>query len=158
MKNLRFLIAIVLLIFSGSLFAQHKSDRVKSIIESKHYTFVAQSALPTKGNFRNLTSEYDMRVNGDSLAVYLPYFGEAFAPVDPTENPLEFSTSTNKYVASQSKKGNWNITITPSGIHDARQFNLSVSSSGYGTLTVNFNNRQPISFNGFLRANHSLQK
>ena len=158
MKNLKLLFFVAFLFATGSLFAQHKSDRVKSIVESKHYTFVAQSALPTKGSIRTLTSEYDMQVNGDSLSVYLPYFGEAFAPVDPTENPLQFSTSANKYTVAQSKKGNWNITIIPSGLHDARQFNLTVTTSGYGTLTVNFNNRQPISFNGFLRENHSLQK
>ena len=158
MKNLKLLYSFILLFVSATLFAQHKNDRVKSIIESKHYTFVAQSALPVRGSFRNLTSEYDLRVIGDSLSVYLPYFGEAFAPVDPTETPLQFSTSGNKYSATQTKKGNWNIIITPSGIHDARQFILTVTASGYGTLTVNFNNRQPISFNGFLQANHSLQK
>jgi hypothetical protein len=158
MKNLKLLFLIALLFVSGALWAQHKSDRVRSIIESKHYTFVAQSALPSKGSFRNLTSDYDLKVLGDSLSVYLPYFGEAFAPIDPTENPLQFSTSGNKYTVSQSKKGSWNITIIPSGIHDARQFNLTITSSGYGSLTVNFNNRQPISYNGFLSANHSLQK
>src|SRR5690242_14569982 len=107
MKNLKILIVIVLLFLSGPLFAQHKSDRVKSIIESKHYTLVAQSALPSRGNFRTLTSEYDMTINGDSLSVYLPYFGEAFAAVDPTENPLQFSASVSKYTVAQSKKGNW---------------------------------------------------
>jgi hypothetical protein len=158
MKYLKFLMAIPLIFFSGMLLAQHKADRTRSIIESKNFTFMAQSVMPSRGSFRNLTSEYDLTVSGDSLSVYLPYFGEAFAPVDPTESPLQFSSSGIKYLASQSKKGNWNITIIPSGIHDARQFNLSITSSGYGTLTVNFNNRQPITFNGYLRAMHSLQK
>lgn len=158
MKTVKLLNLLALLFLTSSIFAQHKNDRVKNIIDSKHFTFVAQSALPTKGSFRNLTSEYDLRVIGDSLAVYLPYFGEAFASVDPMETPLQFSSSGNKYSASQNKKGNWNIVIVPSGNHDARQFILNVTASGYGTLTVNFNNRQPISFNGFISANHSLQK
>lgn len=158
MKHLKLLIVIFLIFISGTVLAQHKADRTRSILESKNFSFIAQSALPSRGNFRNLTSEYDLTVIGDSLSVYLPYFGEAFAPIDPTENPLQFSNKGIKYSASQTRKGNWNITIVPSGIHDARQFNLSITSSGYGTLTVNFNNRQPITFNGYLSTRHSLQK
>ena len=40
------------------------------------------------------------------------------------------------------------IEIKPKDANDVQQLNLNLSENGYGTLLVNNQNRQPISFTG----------
>ena len=74
-KYLRFLFMTFcsLIIFSQCGIAQKskKSDAkkiaVKNMVDSQHFVFEAQTVTPLRGNFRNLTSLYDVRVTKDSL-------------------------------------------------------------------------------------------
>ncbi len=128
-----------------------KKSRIRELIQSKNFAFVAQSVTPMGGNFMNLTSLYDVRVSRDTLMSDLPYFGRAFtAPVNPTESALRFTSTEFNYDIKERRKGGWDITITPKDGKDVRQMYLSVSENGYATLQVLSNNRQPISFNGII--------
>jgi hypothetical protein len=129
---------------------KNKEEQVKSLIQTKGFVFKAQTAIPMKGGVRNLTSDYDITVSNDTLNSYLPYFGQAYAPSDPTQGPLQFTSTKFDYKAIEGKKGGWDITIIPHDTKDVRQLYLSVSRNGYGTLNVNSNNRQPITFNGYI--------
>lgn len=72
-----------------------KYSEVQNFINSKNYVFVAQTAFPIGGRAINLTSPYDIRVSGDTVASNLPYFGRAFvAPINSLEGGIHF-TSTN---------------------------------------------------------------
>jgi hypothetical protein len=42
--------------------------------------------------------------------------------------------------------------MKPSDVTDFREFLLTISENGYGTLRALTNNRQPISFNGYISA------
>jgi hypothetical protein len=127
-----------------------KDSALQKIIETKHYIFKAQSALPQRGGLRNLTSSYDMQVIGDSIVTYLPYFGRAYvAPVDPTEGGIKFTSTNFSYTAKQKKDG-WEITILPKDTRDVKQMYLSVSTKGYAKLQVISNNRESISYNGYV--------
>jgi len=58
----------------------------KNMVDSQHFVFIAQSAKPLRGNFRNLTSQYDVTISNDTMVSYLPYFGRAYtAPITPSE-------------------------------------------------------------------------
>lgn len=123
---------------------------LQKMITSKRFTFKAQSVLPLRGSTRNLTSDYGLRVSGDSLISYLPYFGRAYsAPLDPTENGLQFTSTDFTYNIQKKKKG-WDITILPKDTRDVRQMFLSVSNSGYARLQVTSNSRDGIAFNGYI--------
>lgn len=127
-----------------------KEQQVKNLIESKNYVFKAQTVFPLGGRSRILTSSYDMRVLGDSVVTYLPYFGRAYsAPIDPTDGGIDFTSTQYDYKVKENKKG-WNITIQPKDTRDARELVLNITNSGYATLMVNSNNRQAISFNGYI--------
>jgi hypothetical protein len=132
---------------------QDKQAAIKNIVDSQNYVFVAQTALPLSGRTRQLTSDYDLKITKTSIVSYLPYFGRAYqAPIDPTKNSLDFTSKDFDYTSTPGKKGGWNVTIKPRDNRDVQQMNLSISSSGYGTLQVTSTNRQPISFNGYIRA------
>lgn len=128
-----------------------KKASVKEYIDGRNFVFKAQSAMPVGGRTIQLTSEYDLRVNGDTLIVYLPYYGRAYvAPMDPSKGGINFTSTSFDYTVSQGKKGNINIAITPKDNRDVRQMFISTSESGYASLQVTSNNRQAILFNGYI--------
>jgi hypothetical protein len=141
---------ILSLLFAGTTFAQNeKKDPIKEAIESKHYVFKARTVMPATGGVRQLTSEYDLTVNNDSVVAYLPYFGRAYSATPGQANAGINFTSTNfTYNVTEGKKGGWMIEIKPKDAGDVQQLNLNLSKSGFGTLLVNNQNRQSISFTG----------
>ncbi len=125
---------------------------IKNMIDSKAYTFVAQTAQPTTGRIRQLTSTYQMDVSKDSVIADLPYFGRAYAaPVDPSQGGIQFTSTQFEYITTPKKKGGWTILIKPKENVDARQLILDVSASGFANLQVLSTNRQAISFAGFVK-------
>jgi len=135
-----------------------KEAEMKKVLESKNFTFTAQSVNPMRGATRNLTSEYDLKVQPDTVTAYLPFFGRAYtAPIDPNEGGIKF-TSTKFSYSAQPKKNGYQIIIKPTDTKDVRQMVLDVSLNGYGTLSITNLNRDPISFYGTVDANKKPKK
>jgi hypothetical protein len=131
--------------------ATEKQIIIKNLVDSRNYVFRAQSVTPLRGRTRQLSSDYDIRVMGDSMVTYLPYFGRAYsAPIDPSEDGIKLNTTNFDYKAIARKKGGWEISILPKENSDVRQLLLTVSANGYAQLQVTSNNRDIISFNGYI--------
>jgi hypothetical protein len=146
-----FLVAIATMKI-GILYAQDdKQDKqasIKNIIENKRFVFKAQTVLPQRGSTRTLTSDYDLKVVGDSIVSYLPYFGRAYtAPIGGSEGGLQFTSTKFSYDLKE-KKNEWDITILPKDAGDVKQLYFSVFNNGSAMLRVISNNREAISFNG----------
>jgi hypothetical protein len=154
MKNLVWLAIIAFICLPALGWAQNKKDRkaeIKRIIEAQNYVFKAQTALPTAGATRQLTSDFDFQVSKDTIVSDLPYFGRAYtAPLNPSEGPLQFTSTDFQYTVSNNKKGGWNITIAPKDRTDPRELIMTIFDNGSASMVVNSNNRQPISFNGYV--------
>ncbi len=132
-----------------------KAAKIASIIDARNYVFVANYAIPQRGGAKSLTYGYDVIVSKDTIISYLPYYGRAYtAQIGQTDGGIKFTSTNFTYDAKQSKKGGYDIVITPKemnsseAIKDVRYMRLSVSSNGYATLQVTANNRDPITFNG----------
>ena len=155
-KYSRLLIPLLMLTclqsFSQSNAEQKKQDQynqLKSQIDSRKFRFHALSATSLKGITRQLTSEYFLKLNKDSLSVFLPYFGRSFTTnYPPTDLSTEFKTTQFSYKSDTLKKGGWEITIIPKNQSNASNINLSITTSGYCTVHVNSNSREPISYYG----------
>ena len=105
-----------------------------------------------------LTSVYDLKVSSDTVVSDLPYYGRAFvAPIDPAEGGIHFTSTQFTYTIKEKKKGGWDVSIVPKDIHDVREMQLSVSEAGYATLQVTSNNRQLITFTGYLVAKNKFR-
>ena len=148
MKPLISFLMLTLVVTAG--FAQdEKEDPIKAAIESKQYVFKARSVMPATGGTRQLTSEYDLTVNKDSITAYLPYFGRSYqATPGTTTDGINFTSIKNTYEVSEGKKGGWLIDVKTKDAGDVRKFNLNLSKDGYGTLHVDNQNRQSISYSG----------
>ena len=140
---------LVLVLGFQAALAQNESNGLADAIATKQFVFKAQTVFPNFGAARQVTGEgYDVKLTGDSLVSYLPYFGRAYAAPLGTEGGIKFTSTQFDYAVKNRKKGGWNIVIKPADVSNFREFLLNVSENGSATLRALSNNRQPISFNG----------
>jgi hypothetical protein len=163
MKKFSLIITLSLLSFTGIINTasaqddkqtkqQKKQDEIKQKVESQHYAFIAQTAIPMGMRIRQLSTDYEFKVGKDTLEAYLPYYGRAYsATIGTSDGGINFKTTDFTYKSTPTKKGGWNITITPKNAGDTRQVTLNITSTGYASLQVNSNNKQSISFNGYIQ-------
>lgn len=141
----------VISLSSAALYSQTEEPSIKNGIEKKQFVFQAQTAIPASEMSRQLTSLYDLRVSGNSVISSLPFFGRAYSlSYGSSDGGFHFTSNKFDYSVVTRKKGGWDISIKPKDIPDFREFSLSVSENGFGTLQALSNNRQPISFTGRL--------
>ena len=168
MKTIKNMLAIAALLITTQLNAQTDKETTIKIINAQHYVFNASSAMPManmdvnkvmsrmpggngSGVIQLTGSQYQLIVTKDSIEAYLPYYGRAYtASMNPDDSGIKFKSKDFKYKADKKKKGSWIITINPKDTKDTQSMILNISENGYATLNVNSNNRQPISFNGYL--------
>lgn len=132
----------------------NRQKNIATAIEKQDYIFQAQFILPTSGFSRQLNGDYDLQVNSDKVVSFLPYMGRIYTPpIDPSDGPLRFTSTNFAYTEQPQKKGGWNISIKPKDVRSVREFTLSVSEDGYATLQVSGNDRQPVTFYGYVIEN-----
>lgn len=149
--TLLFLIGTTSLPYVASAQAKEKEKSVKTLVLTGNYVFEAQSALPLRGQVRQLTYGYDLKVSKDTLISYLPYFGRAYvASMNPSEGGISFTSTQFDYSVKERKKGGWDILIQTKDQRDNKRLMLRIQESGYGSLQVTSNDRQPITFNGIV--------
>jgi hypothetical protein len=128
-----------------------KDTETSTLVNSQHYTFYANNAMPMGGRNHILTSSYDMEVKKDLINCYLPYYGRSYtAPADPTQGPLNFTSKDFTYSITAAKKGGWDIALKPTDKEDIQTMNLHISSSGNASLQVTFLSRTAITFSGYI--------
>lgn len=171
MKSLKIFAMACLAMLSVETIAQTDKATTRRIVDEKTYTFVATSAAPLNasdinnvmskmagvsnaGNINLTGSNYDLRLTKDSVVAYLPFFGRSYtAPVNNTESGFKFTSKDFTYNVTKRKRGGWDIKIGTKDVQDRPQMTLSISESGYATLSMVSNNKQSITYNGYLAEN-----
>ena len=149
MKSLFSFVFLSIAVVTAGYAQNDKKDPIQQAVDDKQYVFRARTVLPASGPARQLTSEYDFTVNHDSIKAFLPYFGRAYsAPIGKTSDGINFTSTDFSYKVNERKKGGWLIDIRTKDAGDVQQVNLNLSKNGYGTLHINSQNRQSISFTG----------
>lgn len=133
---------------------KEQTEKITTAIEHQDFTFRAQSILPLSGPRRELSSYYDMQVTADKVVSFLPYMGRIYMPpIDPSEGPLRFTSKDFVYMEKPGKKGGWNVSIQLKDVRTVQQCTLNISDDGYATLEVRGNDRQPVTFYGYIVGN-----
>ena len=153
-----FFLFIVMIASSGFLAAQEsrtefneKESNTQAMIDAQRYVFKAQSAHPTRGRIIQLNSEYELAVLNDTIRTYLPYFGRAYsAPMNGRGGGIDFTSKDFDYNLKNRRKGGWDITIKPKDVSDIREINMTVYENKFASVRVSSNNKEPISFNGYI--------
>lgn len=124
---------------------------IKNLVDSQRYVFNAQSVQPIGARNRQLTSGFHCTVTPDTISCYLPYFGRAYsANIDPSGGAINFTSTDFDYKIKDNNTGRWDVAIHPRDAPGYQEVTLVIFNNGSATVKVVSNNRQTISFNGFI--------
>lgn len=140
------------------------------IITHNEFTFIAQRANPMDYASINRVSAsipgaiptrvlqldygYTLTLKKDSIKVNLPYFGRAYNASYGATN-VGFSVETTSFTKTK-KAGKKGEILYQFHIHDKtniQQMVLEISPSGKAYLSIQANDRQPISYDGYIMKN-----
>ena len=118
-------------------------------VDAKEYVFNATMALPSGHKSVPLSYGYSLKVSGDTVHCYLPYYGRAYvAPMTPDESGIKFNTTDAKYSVKE-KKSSREIKIVASNAKGRSiTLNLDIQASGQASLRVNDPDLSVISYFG----------
>ena len=162
MKPFNTLTRIILPLFFTGIFsmgARAQESLIKTTIDSRQFIFKAESAIPSGGNSRPLSSGYDLVINKSMLRASLPYFGKTFGtPTDIDNGGFQFTSMSYTYNRTDGKKGGWEINIKPDDARDISSINLTIYEDGNANLEINSIQRGSISYTGHIAALKSRNK
>lgn len=165
MKNLGINILLIFLIFTASgQEAKRKSrkalkaekteqqrEEIKAIVESKTFIFDVSTVNPMIGQTIQLTSNYEVKITGDSIFSYLPFFGVAYsANYGGTESPMIFTKPFETCTQEKTKNG-YLVKVSVKNENDRLDYSFHISETGMVNLVVSSVNRQTITYNGNLK-------
>lgn len=159
MKAVRYLILFLFAFLADTVFARGgEEDRDKALqdsiscwIEQRTFAIDARIAYPQGGRSIPLTSPYGLRMQNDSVDVFLPYYGRAYTIPYGGGEGLRFQAPVRNY-KQQFKKDSYRISFEVRTREDNYRFSLSVYTGGSATIQVTMQNRQSIRFTGEIDA------
>jgi len=129
-----------------------KMEEMKQLFENRSLQFLAQSAHPMRGGVFHLTSNYTLTIKDQEITSFLPYYGVAYRADYPAgDGGISFTETTADADWKSSRKG-YEVKLKVKTVKDVYVVYLQFSDSGYGSLQVSSNNRQPIRFSGIVQA------
>jgi len=157
------------LFFFQSFSAQDTDSKtVDALVNSQEFTFYAQRANPTNYDvirvmnsmpnstatrILDLNGNYTIVINDKTLDVVLPYFGRSFKANIGGDNSYRFTSKDFTVNKSQNKKGKWVIKIKPNDVNNVDEIIIEVYKNGKAFTSVRSNDRQPISYDGYISKN-----
>lgn len=125
----------------------------KTIIDSKQYVFEPTTMTPSRGGSKHLTSGYFLKIANDTLKVYLPYIGRSYsASMNGSDAGFDFTSTNFSYAVTEGKKNSYVIDVKTKGEMYNTDFTLTVYDNATAYLRANNSNRQPVSYNGNIKA------
>ena len=152
MKTKLFILVAGIMFSSCTMFknTEVKSGEIIQKVESRNFKVLFNFAYPFRMQPVSLTSEYSLKISGDSAFAFLPYYGVAYtAPMNPSEGGIKFETLMEDYsVKSVPRKDESIVTFKVSQGTINYKLTLSIYGNGKASLHVSDFNRDPISFVG----------
>ena len=162
------------LAFSCSTQNNIASPNIPPLLESSEFTFVAEHANPnnidvinvlnslpggSSARILNLDSGYTIEIRKEELEVTLPYFGRMYSPNrDSSKNSYRFTSKDFTLNKKEGKKGSSLLTLITNDQNNNVTINMEVFKNGKTYVTVNSNDRQPISYDGYITENTAGKK
>ena len=131
---------------------RRKSQQILDSLNNRTYTIAFDYAIPRRMRPRYLTSDYSVRVHGDSIVSILPYFGVAYRadPDNRNRSPLDFESAISSYETGPMKKNKVRVKLKTRNNMDHLSYYLDIFSNGSVSLSVIATDRESITFTGNL--------
>ena len=123
---------------------------VTAAIDSSKWVFTPITMIPQFGNSKPVYGGYAVTCKKDTLNVYLPYYGRAYAGADilSTTSPLDFISTNFAIDKALAKEGQWKINTKPKERTEVQSMSFTFFSNGSADLTITLANRSSVSFTG----------
>jgi hypothetical protein len=152
-----FLICVSISAFAQETKAEKKEARYQEALElinSGSYEFIARRANPPK--FRSIdlsTNPNFLRIDKERGSADIPYFGRSFsAGYSSNDGGINFDGPFDSYeVEKNEKKQKITVRLKVKGTADTFTCTLNIPSLDNASLTVLSNNRQTISYTGYIQ-------
>ncbi|MEN2398637.1 DUF4251 domain-containing protein [Flavobacterium sp. MC2016-06] len=130
-----------------------QQKEIDALIASKKFVFEAQKVNPQGGRLIILDyNTYFLKFNTEKTTCDLPFFGRGFnVPYGGGDGGIKFE-GTPENIRIEKKKKSSTFRATVKGKDDVYDLMFTIFSNGSASLSVNSNNRSPISYDGVISA------
>ena len=147
---------------------------MNKLLKKWEFYFLGQQAQPSNSDVVNVMNSlprssasrmldldygYTIVLKKSELRVELPYFGRMYSPSYDTANNSYRFTSKDFTVSQQTGKKQSSVyTIITKDQPNIRRIIMEVFSSGKTYVSIDSNDRAPISYDGYLMENEAAKK
>ena len=122
--------------------------QVQEGLDTRHYTIAVDWMKPLGGMARHVTSNYELKVNGDEVDSYLPYVGEAYRLPYGGGKGLNFKGKIEDYTINYLTSNRSHIEFRVTNDEDTYYFRIDVFNNGKSIIDIIAQERDAISFDG----------
>lgn len=122
--------------------------QVQEGLDTRHYTIAVDWMKPLGGMARHVTSNYELKVNGDEVDSYLPYVGEAYRLPYGGGKGLNFKGKIEDYTITYPTSNRSHIEFRVTNDEDTYYFRIDVFNNGKSIIDIIAQERDAISFDG----------
>lgn len=126
------------------------TQKVHEAIENKKMAVDINYVIPFRGGMKHINYGYDIRLSGDTLYSYLPYYGRAYNIPYGGGKALMFDAPIQDYAVSSPKKGLTKMEIYVENDEDRYAYMMEIFDNGQVDLLVRAQKREQILFRGKL--------
>lgn len=159
MRKIIFILGTILLLggckSSQPLTSEQQLEKqvVEEMLTSKDYTVEFDRVVTQRGKGIFISSGYDLSIKNDSVFAYLPYFGRSFSAPLGGNGGVKFQEPYTDYQMQEKSKGDgYEIRMKARDLNDQYQLFLTVYNDGSSVLTINFPQRDSITYYGELKS------
>jgi len=160
MKNLLYILLAATLTSCtvSRLSSQQKAERNERVarltaerIEKRDFEVDMDFVHPSRGGGRPLDYGWSVRISGDSIYSYLPYFGRAYSIPYGGGKGLNFSGIMREYKIMEHAGDHTDIAIVYVNEEDTYNYYFRIYDNGSTDLSVISREREKISFSGEMK-------
>ena len=149
------MVAMVMLSSCGSTDGLTKVEReaqvtrqVQEGLDTRHYTIAVDWMKPLGGMPRHVSSNYELKVNGDEVDSYLPFVGEAYRLPYGGGKGLNFKGKIENYSITYPTSNRSHIEFMVTNEEDSYYYRIDVFNNGKAIIDIIPRDRDAISFDG----------
>ena len=128
--------------------AQLIAQQIVNSLENRNYTIAVDWMKPLGGMSRHVSSNYELKINGDEVDSYLPYIGEAYRLPYGGSKGLNFKGTIENYSVTQVTSNRYVIEFNVRNDEDFFHYRIDLFNNGKAVIDVIARDRDAISFDG----------
>ena len=124
------------------------TGRIAGLLNSKTFEFIANTVFPAGETPKNLVgSGYSVSFSPEMVISNLPFYGRGYTGMTMgRDKGMRFEGAPENFTISD--ESDYEVNATVNGESDTYSISMSVSISGYATLSISSNDRGTITYQG----------